>query len=210
MRGNHDLEYGQKAGRRVGAAVGYTILLGPLGLLTLFSKKRKHYPTIGYTDPAGKDQVAVLELGKDIVRATLPIVETRSGKKIEYQDDEAKRQRAGKSFQYRSGGRLLGHLQSTSSTTDATWMAARSLSAPLPWLVSGAPPQSHYEGIVRSVILAAVERGGVITRRRVIPHPARGRFWSVRTSASTRIASHARQTRAWTCRTSASPASCSG
>jgi hypothetical protein len=35
-----DLEYGQKAGRRVGAAVGYTILLGPLGLLTLFSKKR--------------------------------------------------------------------------------------------------------------------------------------------------------------------------
>src|ERR1700730_1111841 len=27
---------------------------------------------------AGKDQVAVLELGKDIVRATRPIVETRS------------------------------------------------------------------------------------------------------------------------------------
>jgi hypothetical protein len=86
-----DLEYGQKAGRRVGAAVGYTILLGPLGLLTLFSKKRKHYLTIGYTDAAGKDQVAVLELGKDIVRATLPIVETRSGKKIEYQDEEAKK-----------------------------------------------------------------------------------------------------------------------
>lgn len=31
-----DLEYGQKAGRRVGAAIGYSILLGPLGLLTLF------------------------------------------------------------------------------------------------------------------------------------------------------------------------------
>ena len=38
-----------------------------------------------------KDQVAVLELGKDIVRATLPIVETRSGKKVEYQDDEARK-----------------------------------------------------------------------------------------------------------------------
>src|SRR4051812_43472896 len=37
-----DLEYGQKAGRRVGAAIGYTVLLGPLGLLTLFSKKRNH------------------------------------------------------------------------------------------------------------------------------------------------------------------------
>jgi hypothetical protein len=88
-----DLEYGQKAGRRVGAAIGTAVLLGPIGLVTLFSKKRKHYLTVGYRDEAGKDQVAVLELGKDIVRATLPIVETRSGKQIEYQDDEAKKAR---------------------------------------------------------------------------------------------------------------------
>jgi hypothetical protein len=86
-----DLEYGQKAGRRVGAAIGYSILLGPLGLVTLFSKKRHHYLTIGFTDGDGKDQVAVIELGKDIVRATLPVMETRSGKKITYQDDEAKK-----------------------------------------------------------------------------------------------------------------------
>jgi len=86
-----DLEYGQKAGRRVGAAVGYSILLGPIGLLTLFSKKRNHYLTIGFTDAEGKDQVAVIELGKDIVRTTLPIMETRSGRKITYQDDEAKK-----------------------------------------------------------------------------------------------------------------------
>ena len=85
-----DLEYGQKAGRRVGAAIGTTILLGPLGLLTLFSKKRNHYLTIGFKDADGKDQVAILELGKDIVRATIPIVETRSGKKVTYQDDEAR------------------------------------------------------------------------------------------------------------------------
>src|SRR3954468_23562620 len=38
-----DIEYGQKAGRRVGAAVATTVLLGPIGLVTLFSKKRKHY-----------------------------------------------------------------------------------------------------------------------------------------------------------------------
>jgi hypothetical protein len=86
-----DIEYGQKAGRRVGAAVGTTILLGPLGLLTLFSKKRNHYLTIGFKDDAGTDQVAVLELGKDIVRITIPIVETRSGKKVTFQDDEAKK-----------------------------------------------------------------------------------------------------------------------
>jgi hypothetical protein len=86
-----DLEYGQKAGRRVGVAIGTTILLGPLGLLSLFSKKRKHYLTIGFKDPEGKDQVGVFELGKDIVRTTLAIVETRSGKQMEYQDDSARK-----------------------------------------------------------------------------------------------------------------------
>jgi len=69
-----DLEYGQKAGRRVGAAVATTVLLGPIGLLTLFSKKRKHYLTVGFKDADGNDQVAVIELGKDIVRGTLPVM----------------------------------------------------------------------------------------------------------------------------------------
>ena len=86
-----DLEYGQKAGRRVGAAIGYSVLLGPLGLLTLFSKKRKHYLTIGFKDDAAKDQVAVIELGKDAVRTGLAVISTRSGKQIEYQDDEARK-----------------------------------------------------------------------------------------------------------------------
>lgn len=86
-----DIEYGQKAGRRVGAAVATTILLGPIGLLMLFSKKRKHFVTIGYKDADGKEQATVFELGKDIVRTTLPILEARSGKKIEYQDEEAKK-----------------------------------------------------------------------------------------------------------------------
>jgi len=85
-----DLEYGQKAGRRVGLALGLAVV-NPIALGALFSKKRKHYLTIGYRDEAGKDQVAVLELGKDIVRTTLAIVETRSGKKIEYQDEEARK-----------------------------------------------------------------------------------------------------------------------
>ena len=86
-----DLEYGQKAGRRVGAATATTILLGPIGLLTLFSKKRAHYLTIGFKDDAGKDQVAIIELGKDTVRTTLAIMQTRSGKQIEYQDEEARK-----------------------------------------------------------------------------------------------------------------------
>ena len=90
-----DIEYGQKAGRRVGASIATAILLTPLGLFLLFSKKRKHYVTIGYKGPNDKEEVAVFELGKDIVRVTLAILEARSGKKIEYQDEEAKKSSKG-------------------------------------------------------------------------------------------------------------------
>lgn len=86
-----DMEYGQKAGRRVGAAIGTTLLLGPVGLLFLMSKKKKHFVTIGYKDENDKEQVAVFELGKDLVRTTLPILEARSGKKMEYQDAKAEK-----------------------------------------------------------------------------------------------------------------------
>jgi hypothetical protein len=86
-----DIEYGQKAGRRVGAAVGYSLLVGPAGLLALLSKKRNHYLTVGYHGADGKDQVVVFEIGKDIIRATLAIVETRSGKKVIYRGHDANR-----------------------------------------------------------------------------------------------------------------------
>ena len=59
--------------------------------LALFSKKRKHFLTVSYNDAAGKEQAAVLELGKDIIRTTLTIVSTRSVKEIEYQDEEARK-----------------------------------------------------------------------------------------------------------------------
>ena len=91
-----DLEYGQKAGRRAGAAVATTVLLGPIGLLALFSKKRNHYLTIGFTDAAGAEQVAGIELGKDIVRTTLPIIETRSKKELQFQDNDARNATSGK------------------------------------------------------------------------------------------------------------------
>jgi hypothetical protein len=78
------LEYGQKAGRRVGLA----IVISPIAL---FSKKRKHFLTLNYTDENEKQQAAVLELGKDIVRTTLASLEARSGRKIEYQDEEARK-----------------------------------------------------------------------------------------------------------------------
>jgi hypothetical protein len=86
-----DIEYGQKAGRRVGASIATAILISPVGLFMLFSKKRRHFVTIGYMGDDGKEQVAVFELGKDIVRTTLPILEARSGKDVIYQDEEARK-----------------------------------------------------------------------------------------------------------------------
>lgn len=78
------LEYGQKAGRRLGVA----IMVTPLAL---FSKKRRHYLTISWKDDNDKQQAMVLELGKDIIRSELATLEARTGRKIEYQDDEARK-----------------------------------------------------------------------------------------------------------------------
>ena len=83
-----ELEYGQKAGRRIAVAV----LISPLAL---FSKKRNHYLTVTYDDAHGKEQAAVFELGKDIVRTTLKVMETRSGKDIQYQDEDARKSGVG-------------------------------------------------------------------------------------------------------------------
>ena len=59
--------------------------------IALFSKKRKHYLTLGFNDAAGKQQGIVLELGKDTVRPALSIFEARTGKKVEYESEEAKK-----------------------------------------------------------------------------------------------------------------------
>lgn len=78
------LEYGQKAGRRVGLALTVSPWL-------LLSKKRKHFLTISWKDDNDKQQAVVLELGKDIIRTELATLEARTGRKIEYQDDEARK-----------------------------------------------------------------------------------------------------------------------
>lgn len=84
----NDLEYGQKAGRRLGLALTISPWL-------LLSKKRKHFLTVGYQDENDKQQAAVFELGKEIVRTTLASLEARTGKKIDYQDEEARKSSKG-------------------------------------------------------------------------------------------------------------------
>lgn len=78
------LEYGQKAGRRVGVALAVSPVF-------LFSKKRKHFLTIGFKDNEGASQGAVFELSKGTVGAIAKALETRSDKKIEFESEEAQK-----------------------------------------------------------------------------------------------------------------------
>jgi len=78
------LEYGQKASRRFAAA----ILVSPMLLL---SKSRKHFLTVGYTDAGGQQQAVVLRIDKNHVRPVLAGLEAKTGRKVEYQDNEARR-----------------------------------------------------------------------------------------------------------------------
>jgi len=83
-----DLEYSQQAGRRVGLAFA-------TGGITALSKHRKHFLTVSWKDEQGKQHAAVFELGKSIVRETITSLEVRTGKKVEYEDDAARKSAGG-------------------------------------------------------------------------------------------------------------------
>jgi hypothetical protein len=78
------LEYGQNVNRRLALAV----VVSPLFML---SKARKHYLTVGYTDADGKQQAMVFRIDKGKIRAVLVALEARTGLKVTYQDDEARK-----------------------------------------------------------------------------------------------------------------------
>jgi hypothetical protein len=78
------LEYGQRVNRRYAEA----ILISPFLLL---AKKRKHFLTIGYTDAEGRQQAMVFELPKGVVRQMLVSLEAKTGRRVEYQDEEARK-----------------------------------------------------------------------------------------------------------------------
>ncbi len=78
------LEYGQKVDRRVLMAA----VISPMFLL---SKKRKHFLTLGYVDDDGNHQALVFRVDKNSIRPTLVSLEARTGIKIQYQDEEARK-----------------------------------------------------------------------------------------------------------------------
>ncbi len=77
------LEYGMKVDRRYIEAV----LISPLFLL---AKRRAHFLTVGYME-GGQREVIVFQVDKADIRALLVSLEARTGKRVEYQDEEARR-----------------------------------------------------------------------------------------------------------------------
>ena len=80
----HTLEYGQNVSRRYAEA----ILISPVLLL---AKSRKHFVTVGYQDEAGQQQALVLRVEKGDIRSVLASLEARTGRRVEYQDAEARK-----------------------------------------------------------------------------------------------------------------------
>jgi len=78
------LEYGQNVSRRYAAA----IIISPVLLL---SKSRRHFVTLGYLDADGRQQALVFRVEKGDIRAVLASLEARTGKRVEYQDNDARK-----------------------------------------------------------------------------------------------------------------------
>jgi hypothetical protein len=77
------LEYGQKVDRRYLEAV----VISPLFML---AKKRQHFLTVGFQDDDGQQQAMVFRVDKNDIRLTLVALEARTGRQVQYQDDEAR------------------------------------------------------------------------------------------------------------------------
>ncbi|MEI9811921.1 MAG: hypothetical protein WDO18_04275 [Acidobacteriota bacterium] len=78
------LEYGQQVDRRLALA----IVISPAFLL---SKSRRHFLTVGYEDERGLQQAMVFRVDKNSIRAALVALEARTGLKVQYQDQEARK-----------------------------------------------------------------------------------------------------------------------
>ena len=63
----------------------------PSSPLFVLTKKRDHYVTVGFELEDGQQQALLFRVDKDDVRPLLVSLEARSGRKVSYQDDEARK-----------------------------------------------------------------------------------------------------------------------
>jgi hypothetical protein len=78
------LEYGQNVNRRYLLAIAISPLL-------LLSKKRQHFLTVGYADDQGRQQAIVFQVDKAHIRPVIVSLEAKTGRKVAYQDTEARK-----------------------------------------------------------------------------------------------------------------------
>ncbi|MBI3682968.1 MAG: hypothetical protein HY235_21560 [Acidobacteria bacterium] len=78
------IEYGQQVSRRYALAV----LISPVLVL---SKKRKHFLSMGFLDDEGRQQALVFHVDKNDIRLLLAALEARTGRRVEFQDQEARK-----------------------------------------------------------------------------------------------------------------------
>jgi len=58
--------------------------------LFLLSKKREHFLTVGYEYEESRQPAMIFKVDKDQIRAILASPEARTGRKVEFQDDDAR------------------------------------------------------------------------------------------------------------------------
>jgi hypothetical protein len=88
------LGYGQHAGRRVGTATALapaSVVIAPVFVPVIWSKKRRHYITLAFKDDKDKAQTAIFLVGKKAIRTLPKILEVRTGVKLQYEDEEARK-----------------------------------------------------------------------------------------------------------------------
>jgi hypothetical protein len=78
------IEYGQKVDRRL-------LLAFAVSPIFLISKEHKHFLTIGFRDEDGNHQAMLFRVDKNSIRAALVSLEARTGLKVQYQDEEARK-----------------------------------------------------------------------------------------------------------------------
>lgn len=78
------IEYGQKVDRRLWEAV----VISPLLVL---SKKRAHFLAVGFEGEDGKQQAMLFRVEKGAIMAVLVSLEARTGRKVTYMDEEARK-----------------------------------------------------------------------------------------------------------------------
>jgi len=78
------IEYGLKVDRRYAMAA----LISPVFIL---SKKREHFLTVVFADDRGREQAMIFKVAKGDIRAMLVSLEARTGRKVQFQDGEARK-----------------------------------------------------------------------------------------------------------------------